>query len=121
MRTSLAVTVVFLGAAVGAAAPIRPPRVPDDPPLAGQTLAVSLNLDGALVVPDRGPLNRAEDVKSFLKAQLARINKVAETNKEEFAPAMLLGADVRVPWTRVVEILDLAREVGFRDVSFKKP
>jgi biopolymer transport protein ExbD len=119
MRTSFIMTVVCLCAGVTAAAPIRKSSVPDDPPLDGQTLSVNVNTAGALVIPGRAPLSKAEDVKEFLTAQIARIKKVAETAKEEFAPALALGADSETQYARVVELLDLAKQAGFENVSLK--
>ncbi|HKA06717.1 MAG TPA: hypothetical protein VKD71_05625 [Gemmataceae bacterium] len=119
MRISLVLAVVLLCGAVATAAPIRPPRVADEPPLVGQTLAVSLNDDGALVVPGRAPLTKAEDMKSFLESQIGRIKKVAEAKKVAFAPSLDLGADSGAAWARIVELLDLAQEAGFQNVRVK--
>jgi len=119
MRALFVLTVVVLFAGVGVAAPIRPPRVPDDPPLAGQTLTMALNSDGALVVPGRTPLTKAEEMKSFLEVQIGRIKKVAETNKEEFSPALTLSANSQNAYARVLELLDLAEQAGFRKVSLR--
>jgi biopolymer transport protein ExbD len=111
-------TIVFFDAAVAVAAPIRPPRVPDDPPLAGQTFAVSLNADGALVVPGRDPL-KPEDVKAFLVGQVARIKRIAATNNEEVEPALDLSADREMGYVRLAEFLDLAKQAGFQKVSLR--
>src|SRR6476469_8679052 len=119
MRAFLVLTLVVLFAGVSAAAPIRPPRVPDDPPLSGQTLAIALNPDGALVIPGRAPLTKAEGMKSFLEVQIGRIKKVADTNKEAFSPALTLSAHSQSAYARVAEFLNLAQDVGFRKVSLK--
>src|SRR5262245_5017876 len=119
MRAPYVLTVAILFSGVSAAAPIRPPRVPDDPPLVGQTLAIALNSDGALVVPGRGPLKKSEDVQAFLAGQFDRIKKVAETNKEEFSPALALTADSQSAYARVTDLLNLAQDVGFRKVTLR--
>jgi len=119
MRVLYLLTVAVLFAGVSAAAPIRPPRIADEPPLVGQTLALSLNADGALVVPGRAPLTKAEELKSFLEGQIGRIKKAAEANKEEFSPALALTANSQSAYARVLELLDLAEQTGFRKVSLK--
>ena len=119
MRAPYLLTVAVLFAGVSTAAPIRPPRVPDDPPLTGQTLAISLNSEGALVIPGRTPLTKAEDVKSFLEVQIGRIKNVADTNKEEFSPALTLSADSQSAYARVADLLNLAQDVGFRKITLR--
>jgi biopolymer transport protein ExbD len=119
MRASFVLTVALLFAAVASAAPIRPLRVADDPPLVGQTLSLTLNADGALVVPGRAPLTKAEELKSFLEVQIGRIKKAAEANKEEFSPALSLSANSQSAYARVLELLDLADQTGFRKITLK--
>jgi len=119
MRVPTLLTAFILFAGVTAAAPIRPPRITDDPPLNGQTLAIGLNSDGALVVPGRAPLTKAEDVKLFLEVQIGRIKKVADANKEEFSAALALTADSQSAYARVADLLSLAQDLGFCKVTLR--
>ena len=119
MRVPTLLTAFILFAGVTAAAPIGPPRITDDAPLNGQTLAIGLNSDGALVVPGRAPLTKAEDVKLFLEVQIGRIKKVADANKEEFSAALALTADSQSAYARVADLLSLAQDLGFCKVTLR--
>jgi len=92
------------------------PALPLERPATGPTI-VELKANGEVVPNGMKPLADSADIKKFLAGEFARQERSAKLNRVRLAPALLIRADEDVRYMRLHELMELAKSVGFVNVS----
>jgi biopolymer transport protein ExbD len=93
---------------------VRPPKSPDY-----LILVVEINAKAEVVVKGRDPIVQGKEIKDHLVEEYERLKRVADDKKVPFDPELVIRAHKDARFTRIHEVMQLAKEVGFKKVQMR--
>lgn len=94
------------------------PALPPERPAAGPTI-VEVKANGEVVANGLKAISEPAEIKKMLAGELARQERAAKLNRVPLSPAIHIRAAADSPYTRLIELMDLAKSAGFVTVTLE--